>query len=262
MKKNLYPNNLGGCKSSFGRNEEVETIAPPNNCVTIGAYGVKRKAMIGRPRSRLRGALERGRKNSNAKTAKVSKRKQKGTEDPISSSCNTQEQQVRDGARTFDFLTQGHPLACCAKSPLQSFSGPRLCCLCQSIDESHDHLFFVCSFTNPIWRFLQIKCRIRVSHLSWNGFIAWASNRWRRRNLQISTNLLVLSTIVNRIWTERNDRIFRGQRNSQSKMLRNTMDMIKQRMISMPVKDSALARRLALDWELPPSFIRPPPEPD
>ncbi|XP_059656297.1 uncharacterized protein LOC132303164 isoform X2 [Cornus florida] len=106
MKKNLYPNNLGGCKSSFGRNEEVETIAPPNNCVTIGAYGVKRKAMIGRPRSRLRGALERGRKNSNAKTAKVSKRKQKGTEDPISSSCNTQEQQVRDGARTFDFLTQ------------------------------------------------------------------------------------------------------------------------------------------------------------
>ncbi|XP_059670683.1 protein FAR1-RELATED SEQUENCE 5-like [Cornus florida] len=35
LKKQLYSNNVSGGESSIGRNEEVDTIAPPKNCVPI-----------------------------------------------------------------------------------------------------------------------------------------------------------------------------------------------------------------------------------
>ncbi|XP_059629764.1 uncharacterized protein LOC132272680 [Cornus florida] len=145
---------------------------------------------------------------------------------------------------------------------MQPFTGFRLCLLCQSADESHDHIFFFCTFTNPIWRFLQSKCRLHVVPNSWVDFINWVSHQWRGRNLENLINKLVLSTTVNQIWMERNERAFTNQRKSQNRVLNRSMELVKWRLLSISVKDSPSARRIVLDWDLPQSFIKPPPELD
>ncbi|XP_059663552.1 uncharacterized protein LOC132309244 [Cornus florida] len=128
------------------------------------------------------------------------------------------------------------------------------------VEESHNHLFFACSFTRPIWISLQLKCRFHAIPSSWNGFTRWALRRWASKNLKNSVNKLMLSTSINRIWQERNNKIFRSKKCSQMMIFRQITNMIRQKLLSTSVKDSNIARRLKRDWDLP-SFISPPPEP-
>ncbi|XP_059660689.1 uncharacterized protein LOC132307051 [Cornus florida] len=146
------------------------------------------------------------------------------------------------------------------RSSMRSFTCSRVCKLCNMVDETHNHLFFACSYTRPIWISLQHKCGLHIAPSSWTDLVEWITNRWPRGDLRSSVNKLVLSMAVNRIWQERNNRIFTSQRCSQIAIFRQITNMVRQKLLSIKVKDSPIARRLMLDWDLL-AFIRSPPEP-
>ncbi|XP_059650642.1 uncharacterized protein LOC132296457 [Cornus florida] len=146
------------------------------------------------------------------------------------------------------------------RSSMRDVPGLRLCHLCNFSDESHDHLFFACTFARPIWVYLQHKSRFHAPPSSWNYFVAWASHNWSGRNLRCAMNRLTLSSAINKIWEERNNRAFRNQKSSQMVVLRHITELIRQNLLSRQVKDSPFARKLALHWDLP-SFVRPPAKP-
>ncbi|XP_059658529.1 uncharacterized protein LOC132304837 [Cornus florida] len=147
------------------------------------------------------------------------------------------------------------------RSSMRDVPLPRVCHYCNLVDESHDHLFFSCSFIRPLWIHLQDTCKFRSPASSWSGFVNWASHQWARRNLRMAVNKLMLSTTINKIWMERNNRAFKNRRCSQMELLRRITDLIRQKLLTLQVRDSVDARRLILEWNLPVSFIRPPLEP-
>ncbi|XP_059636221.1 uncharacterized protein LOC132278453 [Cornus florida] len=138
-----------------------------------------------------------------------------------------------------------------------------ICTLCNSHLESHDHLFFQCIFTKPLWSFLQTRCGFHIFPNSWQSLINWASHHWRNCKGFYSNSVakLALSSLVYSIWMERNRRIFRKRSLSQNALLHQILDTVRLELMSASLTDSPSSRRIIEEWELPASVIRPPTKP-
>ncbi|XP_059639378.1 uncharacterized protein LOC132281720 [Cornus florida] len=157
------------------------------------------------------------------------------------------------------WLTVQNHLSTYDRASMRHFTGSRLCQFCGIVEESYNHLFFSCAFIRPIWIALQNKCRFHLSPSLWSDLVDRVASCWASNNLKNSVNKLALSTAINKIWQERNDRIFKNQTSNQISIFRQIMDLVRQRLLTTSIKDSPCARRLKLDWDLP-EFIKPPPK--
>jgi hypothetical protein len=83
------------------------------------------------------------------------------------------------------------------------------CSLCGLHDETHDHLFFECSYSAMVWNTLSEKSLINWPSMSWHGLLLWAATSLRDN--KVFSHLLarqILSSTVYFVWYERNNRIF------------------------------------------------------
>ncbi|GAV92715.1 zf-RVT domain-containing protein, partial [Cephalotus follicularis] len=71
-------------------------------------------------------------------------------------------------------------------------------------DESVNHLFFACSFTQYIWTEVLIKCNIFRSILPWPEEIQWMSYHTKGNKSPQLIRKLALGATVYNIWMERN----------------------------------------------------------
>ncbi|XP_059639124.1 uncharacterized protein LOC132281440 [Cornus florida] len=119
------------------------------------------------------------------------------------------------------------------------------CILCSSDLESHDHLFFKYSFVKPMWNFLQTRCGFHILPASWSEFITWASYHWKGKSnswfYNNSISRLALAALVYNIWNERNNRIFKKKFASANAVLHQTLQSIRWKLMSSPIKDSLIS---------------------
>jgi hypothetical protein len=83
------------------------------------------------------------------------------------------------------------------------------CILCGLHTETHDHLFFECSYTSLVWTSI---CRRANQHWPckpWTQLLHWSATHYNQRNNSdhIIARLL-LSATVYYLWYERNNRVF------------------------------------------------------
>ncbi|XP_059654741.1 uncharacterized protein LOC132301510 [Cornus florida] len=141
-----------------------------------------------------------------------------------------------------------------------------ICILCNAEPESYDHLFFSCSFVQPLWKFLQARCGFYIQPISWTQLIAWASFHCRGISDHHSNTVskMTLASLVYNIWIERNMRIFKRNARSANSLLHITLEAIRSKILSSTISDTFIVNRVATEWELPESVIRPakkPPDP-
>lgn len=95
---------------------------------------------------------------------------------------------------------------------LRNIIGSRTCVLCGTVDESHNHLFFRCTYTGFFWNRLTSFADHHWPVDSWENVLQWAGTRFikkKRFNCLLAKHML--ATAVYFIWTERNRRIFQSQ---------------------------------------------------
>jgi len=94
------------------------------------------------------------------------------------------------------------------------------CILCGLYMETHEHLFFDCSFTGTVWRSINTRANLQWPHPSWQELLQWASTHYRKHNdFKHMVPRLLLSTTIYLLWHERNNRVFSNQhRNAQTIM--------------------------------------------
>ncbi|XP_059658744.1 uncharacterized protein LOC132305074 [Cornus florida] len=120
---------------------------------------------------------------------------------------------------------------------------PNHCTLCLSSGESLNHIFFSCSFTAPIWSYLQNACSF-YTRSQWIDFIFWASRHWSSKSIANAINKLALSTSIYHIWAERNSRIFKDISSSQNSILFKITTSIRERLLPLSFKDGVAAQRV------------------
>lgn len=97
-----------------------------------------------------------------------------------------------------------------------------ICVFCSRAVETHEHLFFQCSFSFQIWNSILSRLKTSFRTFYWQDILMLLRNKHSR--LQLSLASLGLASSVYHIWRERNNRIFKQTRKDINTILKETLD--------------------------------------
>ncbi|KAJ6422466.1 hypothetical protein OIU84_027431 [Salix udensis] len=123
------------------------------------------------------------------------------------------------------------------------------CKLCTNLPESHDHLFFSCSFSSQVWKLIQDRSHKQWPALPWNGLLDWTARRYKdARSIDDFIGPLIFAGTVYHVWQERNSRIFR----SNAKSVCNVVDGIFQQIRDLLMNNGgpAISEQIQTIWNL------------
>ncbi|XP_071727475.1 uncharacterized protein [Rutidosis leptorrhynchoides] len=89
-----------------------------------------------------------------------------------------------------------------------------VCTLCEQVQDSHDHLFFNCPFSNQVWNRVKQHMEFPIFSDSWKDFMLLVSPFAKRRVARIIVVKLLFAATVYSIWQERNNRLFKKKKRS------------------------------------------------
>ncbi|KAL0286592.1 UNVERIFIED_CONTAM: hypothetical protein Sangu_2726500 [Sesamum angustifolium] len=126
------------------------------------------------------------------------------------------------------------------------------CILCQDgLTETHDHLFFSCSFSRRCFAIIRQQIPLPWPHRDWQHGVQWASSRWRGKHVVNAAFRSLLASIVYHIWKERNARRFQQHSRPPSIVGRLVVEEIRQRIMSIPLRHSVSSIGLYRLWKIP-----------
>lgn len=86
------------------------------------------------------------------------------------------------------------------------------CKLCNSEDETHEHLFFQCNYSNQIWQ--SVKQKLNLNHSlndTLREVLEYLETRLQKKNSISNMIDVAIGTTVWHIWIERNQRTFQNK---------------------------------------------------
>ncbi|KAL0346123.1 UNVERIFIED_CONTAM: hypothetical protein Sradi_4443600 [Sesamum radiatum] len=126
------------------------------------------------------------------------------------------------------------------------------CMLCtEGHTETHDHLFFTCSFSRQCMVRIRERVKFPWPHTSWQPNSKWASTRWRGNHVVNAAYRALLASLVYHIWQERNRHRFHNTSCPSSIVGSIIIDEITQRILSDTLRPSISTRALYQLWPWP-----------
>ncbi|KAL0308181.1 UNVERIFIED_CONTAM: hypothetical protein Sangu_2990000 [Sesamum angustifolium] len=125
------------------------------------------------------------------------------------------------------------------------------CVLCGGLfDETHDHLFFKCSYSKRCISILRRRIRFQWPFLEWQTGLIWASKRWRSTHLINAAFRATLAALVYHLWAERNNRKFSATSASAEYITSRILDDIRMRILAAECPPSLQSTNLYRIWQL------------
>ncbi|KAL0283156.1 UNVERIFIED_CONTAM: hypothetical protein Sradi_7238800 [Sesamum radiatum] len=126
------------------------------------------------------------------------------------------------------------------------------CVLCQEgHPESHEHLFFMCSFATRCIHAIRREISLPWPYHNWSRIIRWASARWRGRHVVNAAYRALLSSLVYHLWRERNLRVFQHSSRTTEDIARIVVTEIRDLIICKQLPKSISTRGLYRLWRIP-----------
>ncbi|KAL0432873.1 UNVERIFIED_CONTAM: hypothetical protein Slati_2621600 [Sesamum latifolium] len=117
--------------------------------------------------------------------------------------------------------------------------------------ETHDHLFFACSYSRHCLAHIREHVRFPWPHIAWERGIEWASARWRGKHVVNAAYRAPLASLIYHIWQERNRRRFQSTSRPPVIVGSLIVDEIKHRILSASLRYSVSTCDLYRLWRIP-----------
>ncbi|PWA37992.1 reverse transcriptase domain, Reverse transcriptase zinc-binding domain protein [Artemisia annua] len=111
-----------------------------------------------------------------------------------------------------------------------------MCPLCNTVDETHAHLFFACSFSKSIWDNLKILCKLDNVSCVWAEIVSGISIRVASNSIWSVIQRLVFGAAVYYIWQERNFRLFQKNYRSEETVFKVIVDIVRHKLLGLKIK--------------------------
>ena len=78
--------------------------------------------------------------------------------------------------------------------------GPLACVFCHSHMESHDHLFFACSYSTFVWQDLMQRCDLVWNRHTWQDTLIWMAQHLKGKKAHHLIPKMCLGVAVYGLW--------------------------------------------------------------
>nr|GEU41753.1 hypothetical protein [Tanacetum cinerariifolium] len=128
------------------------------------------------------------------------------------------------------------------------------CVFCKLQMDSHEHLFFECSFSAHVWQLIHVYFELEHIRPVLNDITSWFQNIASQRSIQAIVGKLLLAGSSYFLWRERNDRLFKGTRRSLEELRDLTVVTIRLKLMSFRFKNTNRVKRMLERWKMPSNF--------
>nr|GEU32638.1 putative ribonuclease H-like domain-containing protein [Tanacetum cinerariifolium] len=135
-------------------------------------------------------------------------------------------------------------------SPSKSIDNLR-CSLCQAQQDSHQHIFFECVFSEQVWMKMKSHAGIRNVSSYWMDIVEELKLIAHRNTSRSVIGRLVLGETVYYIWEERNNILFKRASRLIDKLVEVIYDSVRLKLISLKFKCTTTVSALRIAWKPP-----------
>ncbi|KAM0043987.1 putative RNA-directed DNA polymerase [Helianthus debilis subsp. tardiflorus] len=126
-----------------------------------------------------------------------------------------------------------------------------MCCLlCNKGLETHEHLFFECTYSKQIW--FSIRKKIDMMHIDgkWDEIMAWIIPNAKSKRMIWVIRKLVVAAIAYFVWQERNTRFFNNQLRPPEVLEDVIVETVRLKLHSFKYKVNEQVSRLLKTWKI------------
>ncbi|GKA89804.1 reverse transcriptase domain, reverse transcriptase zinc-binding domain protein [Tanacetum coccineum] len=126
------------------------------------------------------------------------------------------------------------------------------CPLCDLVPDSHDHLFFECSFSSQVWSQVRALCGMDSIPPRLADVIAFIVPISKGKTVISIISRIVVAATSYYIWLERNGRLFKKKTSSLDQIIQVILSMVRLKLVTFKFKKMSIRSRLLLDqWKIP-----------
>ncbi|XP_035845267.1 uncharacterized protein LOC110933789 [Helianthus annuus] len=116
--------------------------------------------------------------------------------------------------------------------------------------DSHDHLFFECSYSSNVLDALKERSCMKKVPNKWEDIMRWLQPKASSRSLNSVIAKLTIKATAYYVWQERNYRFFNNQLRPPEVLTGIIIDTVRLKLLSFKYKDKPHVRKTLDDWKL------------
>ncbi|GJZ26001.1 putative RNA-directed DNA polymerase [Tanacetum coccineum] len=128
------------------------------------------------------------------------------------------------------------------------------CVFCQHHMDSHEHLFFECSYASKVWNLVRIYAEMDTVRPLLYEITGWFQTMAHKRTVHVIVGKLIFAAASYFIWCERNNRLFKGTRRSPEEIRDLIIVTVRLKLVSFRFKNTSRVTRLLALWKMPSNF--------
>ncbi|KAJ0604634.1 putative RNA-directed DNA polymerase [Helianthus annuus] len=131
-----------------------------------------------------------------------------------------------------------------------------MCCsLCMSGPDSHEHIFFKCSFASQIWNGVRDKADMGSIEENWEDIFDYLLQHAESNRANHIIGKLVVGATAYFVWQERNNRLFSTKKRNATHLIEVILTTIRMKLHTMKFKRTSRVNQVLLEWKLPRALI-------
>ncbi|XP_021996362.1 uncharacterized protein LOC110893566 [Helianthus annuus] len=127
----------------------------------------------------------------------------------------------------------------------------QMCCLlCYSGLETHEHLFFECSYSKSVW--FKVRCKIGMDSVleAWEDIVSRLISTVGSKSVYDVAGRLVVAAAAYAIWSERNSRFFSNKLRPPELIANGIISTVRAKLISFKYKRTLNVKRFLEEWKM------------
>ncbi|GKB14501.1 RNA-directed DNA polymerase, eukaryota [Tanacetum coccineum] len=128
------------------------------------------------------------------------------------------------------------------------------CSLCGSHQDSHEHLFFECTFSSQVWNSIRNLAGMEHVPLILEDIVMWFNPMANNRSFKNVVGKLLFAASSYYIWIERNNRLFKNSRRSPEEIRDLIMTTVRLKLVTFRFKNTSRVQSLLSLWKMPSNF--------
>lgn len=121
------------------------------------------------------------------------------------------------------------------------------CLLCGIYEETRNHLFFRCSYSQPIWADITLRLQLPGAPTDWDEILLWLHTATSNKSKSLAL-ILAWQAIVYEVWKERNKRYHDGMTLPNTYLTQKIIHNLKNKSLALKNMGSKHGEVLILFW--------------